>query len=52
MVMTQYLCFFARIAVENPEYLSNAVNNAGQQFHQPGLLGALVDFWMDKVTTT
>ncbi|KAF9360714.1 hypothetical protein BGX34_007599 [Mortierella sp. NVP85] len=48
VVLTQYLCFLARVAVENPEYLANAVNNASQQFHQPGLLGALVDFWMDK----
>ncbi|KAF8935479.1 hypothetical protein BGZ58_004972 [Dissophora ornata] len=48
VVLTQYLCFFARLAVENSDYLSNAINNAGQQFGQPGLLSMLTDLWMEK----
>ncbi|KAI7828636.1 armadillo-type protein [Gamsiella multidivaricata] len=48
VVLTQYLCFLARLAIEDSTYLSNVVNNAGQQFGQPRLLSALLDFWMEK----
>ncbi|KAF9087787.1 Importin-11 [Mortierella sp. AD031] len=48
VVLTQYLCFFARLAVDDPGYLSNAVSNAGQQFGQPSLLTMLIDLWMEK----
>lgn len=49
MVLTQYLCFLARLAVEDSAYLSNAVNSVGQQFGQPSLLPMLIDLWMEKV---
>lgn len=49
MVLTQYLCFMARLAVEDSAYLSNAVNSVGQQFGQPSLLPMLIDLWMEKV---
>ncbi|KAG0255568.1 hypothetical protein BG011_005046 [Mortierella polycephala] len=48
VVLTHYLCFLARLAVEDAAYLSSVINNAGQQFGQPRLLGMLVDFWMEK----
>ncbi|KAG0204332.1 Importin-11 [Mortierella sp. NVP41] len=48
VVLTQYLCFFARLAVDDAGYLSNAVSNAGQQFGQPSLLTMLIDLWMEK----
>ncbi|KAF9933041.1 hypothetical protein FBU30_006717 [Linnemannia zychae] len=48
VVLTQYLCFLARLAVEDAGYLSNAVNAIAQQFGQPGLLAMLIDFWMEK----
>ncbi|KAG0325096.1 hypothetical protein BGZ99_001062 [Dissophora globulifera] len=48
VVLTQYLCFLARLAVEDSGYLSNVVNNAGRQFGQPGLLSMLLDLWMEK----
>ncbi|KAG0042504.1 hypothetical protein BGZ83_000388 [Gryganskiella cystojenkinii] len=48
VVLTQYLGFFARIALEDAEYLTQAITSAGQQFGQPQLLGTLVDIWMEK----
>ncbi|KAF9186760.1 hypothetical protein BGZ51_001785 [Haplosporangium sp. Z 767] len=48
VVLTQYLCFLARLAVEDAAYLSGTINNAGQQFGQTQLLSMLVDFWMEK----
>lgn len=48
VVLTQYLCFMARLAVEDSAYLSNAVNSVGQQFGQPSLLPMLIDLWMEK----
>lgn len=48
-MLTQYLCFLARLAVEDSVYLSNAVNSVGQQFGQPSLLPMLIDLWMEKV---
>lgn len=49
VVLTQYLSFLARLALDDAGYLSNAVNNAGQQFGQVGLVGMLVELWMEKV---
>ncbi|KAF9938731.1 hypothetical protein BGZ67_010495 [Mortierella alpina] len=48
VVLTQYLCFLARLAVEDSGYLSNTINNAGQQFGQAQLLSLLMEFWMEK----
>ncbi|KAF9104894.1 Importin-11 [Mortierella sp. AM989] len=48
VVLTQYLSFLARLAIDDSGYLSNAVNNAGQQFGQARLLSMLLDFWMEK----
>ncbi|KAI1312607.1 Importin-11 [Mortierella claussenii] len=48
VVLTQYLCFFARLAIEDSGYLSNAINNAGQHFGQARLLSSLLDLWMEK----
>ncbi|KAF9359983.1 hypothetical protein BGX26_010911 [Mortierella sp. AD094] len=48
VVLTQYLSFLARLAVDDSGYLSNAINNAGQQFGQARLLHLLLDFWMEK----
>ncbi|KAF9282312.1 hypothetical protein BGZ68_006073 [Mortierella alpina] len=48
VVLTQYLCFLARLAVEDSGYLSNTINSAGQQFGQAHLLSLLVEFWMEK----
>jgi len=49
VVLTQYLGFLARIALDDAGYLANAITAAGQQSGQPQLLGTLVDFWMEKV---
>ncbi|KAF9954158.1 hypothetical protein BGZ70_010643 [Mortierella alpina] len=48
VVLTQYLCFLARLAVEDSGYLSNTINSAGQQFGQSNLLSLLMEFWMEK----
>ncbi|KAF9586226.1 hypothetical protein BGW38_008319 [Lunasporangiospora selenospora] len=48
VVLTQYLSFLARLAIEDANYLSNAVTNAGQHFGQPQLLGMLLEFWAEK----
>jgi len=48
VVLTQYLGFLARVALDDADYLAQAITAAGQQFGQPQLLGALIDFWMEK----
>ncbi|KAF9953439.1 hypothetical protein BGZ72_005413 [Mortierella alpina] len=48
VVLTQYLSFLARLAVEDSGYLSNTINSAGQQFGQARLLSLLMEFWMEK----
>ncbi|KAF9204782.1 hypothetical protein BGZ49_004879 [Haplosporangium sp. Z 27] len=48
VVLTQYLSFLARLAIDDSGYLSSAINNAGQQFGQPRLLSILLDIWMEK----
>ncbi|KAG0002348.1 hypothetical protein BGZ65_002719 [Modicella reniformis] len=48
VVLTQYLGFFARLAVEDSGYVLNVINSSGQQFGQPGLLGMFTELWMEK----
>ncbi|KAF9169445.1 Importin-11 [Mortierella sp. AD011] len=48
VVLTQYLSFLARLAIDDSGYLSNVINNTGLQFGQARLLHLLLDFWMEK----
>ncbi|KAF9570878.1 hypothetical protein EC968_001317 [Mortierella alpina] len=48
VVLTQYLCFLARLAIEDSGYLASTINNAGQQFGQARLLSSVTEFWMEK----
>ncbi|KAF9164301.1 hypothetical protein DFQ27_002603 [Actinomortierella ambigua] len=48
VVMTQYLSFMARLAVDNAEYLGAALMEIGQQFGQSNLKAVFYDFWLEK----
>ncbi|KAF9916817.1 Importin-11 [Lobosporangium transversale] len=48
VVLTQYLCFIARLAVDNSGYFSNVVNNASHQFGQAHLLSSFLELWTEK----
>ncbi|KAF9434480.1 Importin-11 [Entomortierella beljakovae] len=48
VVLTQYLSFLARLAVDDAGYLSNAINSVGQQFGREHLLSMFLDLWTEK----
>ncbi|KAF9971529.1 hypothetical protein BGZ73_005515 [Actinomortierella ambigua] len=48
VVMTQYLSFMARLAIDNAEYLGAALTEIGHQFGQSNLKAMVYDFWLEK----
>ncbi|XP_069137987.1 importin-11-like [Argopecten irradians] len=51
MVLTVYLGLFARVLLQNPEFMWKFLNDVAPEFGKPSeaLLGDIVDMWVNKI---